>query len=188
MTRMSWKSFESGIIVGSVVFSTASNAAPKALKLIVNGSELHMGVPAQIIDGNTMIPARALAEALGALVTWDSEDQAVIVESNPFSNQNEMDARRVVQLAGFAKKHYWTMSIGGKQHPEGVAESFTVQGKQQDYRWLGTDLDRKAKLTSYLEGVFAPERVASFLDMLIKTDGLVEINGKLAQVTPTAAH
>ncbi len=57
--KMSWKSFVSGMVLGSVLFSGISYAAPKVVKLVVNGNDIHSEVAPQIIDGSTMIPARA---------------------------------------------------------------------------------------------------------------------------------
>lgn len=182
MTGLNMKSFVSGIMVGTIAFSAVSYAAPNAIKLVVNGAELHTEVPAQIIDGSTMIPARGLAEALGALVTWDPEHQAVIIESDPFGKASVMDSKQAAQLAGFAQKLYWTVGRGGAQTPEGAVQTFTVQGKQHDYRWMGVDLDTKAKVTAFLERAFTPEQVAAFLDQLFRMDEIVEVDGKLAQV------
>lgn len=52
---MSWKSFVSGMVLGSVLFSGISYAAPKVVKLVVNGNDIHSEVAPQIIDGSTMI-------------------------------------------------------------------------------------------------------------------------------------
>ncbi|NPV92511.1 MAG: copper amine oxidase N-terminal domain-containing protein [Firmicutes bacterium] len=53
--------------------------AEEPIRLIVNGVEIQSDVPPQVINGRTMIPARALAEALGAKVEWDAAQRAVIV-------------------------------------------------------------------------------------------------------------
>lgn len=55
--------------------------AGDSIKIIVNGKELNPDVPAQIIDGRTMIPARFVAEALGASVSWDANTNSVIIIS-----------------------------------------------------------------------------------------------------------
>lgn len=52
------KSFVSGVVLGSVLFSGISFAAPKVVKLMVNGNEIHSEVPAQIIDGSTLVSMR----------------------------------------------------------------------------------------------------------------------------------
>lgn len=67
-----------GFIACTMLVSTMA-IANSPIKLIVNGAEVFSDVPPQIIDGRTMIPARPLAEALGAKVAWDAENSAVVV-------------------------------------------------------------------------------------------------------------
>ncbi|MFV0313570.1 MAG: copper amine oxidase N-terminal domain-containing protein [Anaerotignum sp.] len=45
----------------------------------VNGNEVTLDVAPTIIDGATMVPARAVAEAFGADVTWDAGTKTVII-------------------------------------------------------------------------------------------------------------
>ena len=73
-----------GLLVG-VILATATTAvaAPDIVKLIVNGQEVQSDVPPQVIDGRTLVPARFLAEALGANVEWDSSNNSVVVTSAP---------------------------------------------------------------------------------------------------------
>lgn len=44
---------------------------------VVNGKTVTMEVPAQIINGRTMVPVRFIAESIGAEVKWDPEKQEV---------------------------------------------------------------------------------------------------------------
>jgi hypothetical protein len=67
-----------GFIACTMLVSTMA-IANSPIKLIVNGAEVFSDVPPQIIDGRTMIPARPLAEALGAKVEWDAKNSAVVV-------------------------------------------------------------------------------------------------------------
>ncbi|MGN0106443.1 MAG: stalk domain-containing protein [Hominilimicola sp.] len=46
-------------------------------KLSNNGTETTLDVPAQIIDGRTMVPLRAIFEALDAAVDWDGNTQTI---------------------------------------------------------------------------------------------------------------
>lgn len=66
-----------GLLVGGASFAIAGNA----IKLIVNGTEVKSDVPPQVINGRTLVPARALAEALGASVSWDGANNAVVIKS-----------------------------------------------------------------------------------------------------------
>ncbi|WP_051188317.1 copper amine oxidase N-terminal domain-containing protein [Brevibacillus thermoruber] len=49
------------------------------ITLIVNGNKVETDVAPQIINGRVMVPVRAVSEAMGAEVAWDSEQKSVIV-------------------------------------------------------------------------------------------------------------
>lgn len=68
-----------GFIAGLILATTTLTFAADSIKLIVNGKAVFSDVPPQIINDRTMIPARALAEALGAQVGWDETTSSVIV-------------------------------------------------------------------------------------------------------------
>lgn len=77
------RKFISGLIIGLMLATTASAfAGGQALRLIVNGEDITAQAQPVIIDGRTLVPARALAEKLGATVAWDGANNTVIVNSN----------------------------------------------------------------------------------------------------------
>ncbi len=47
----------------------------------VNGKQITLDVPAKVINGRTLVPARFVAENLGAVVEWDSKNRMVKVIS-----------------------------------------------------------------------------------------------------------
>ncbi|HBV98705.1 MAG TPA: hypothetical protein DEF36_16940 [Desulfotomaculum sp.] len=57
------------------------------LKLTVGGAvykndvELDIDVPAQLVNGRTMVPVRVVSEGLGATVTWDEATETVSITS-----------------------------------------------------------------------------------------------------------
>jgi len=51
----------------------------EVIKIVVNGKEIKSDVPAQIIDGRTMVPVRFVAEELGSDVEWDADNSSVII-------------------------------------------------------------------------------------------------------------
>jgi hypothetical protein len=55
-------------------FNTAL-AANSNIKVYVDGKKINFDVPPMIIDGSTMVPLRAIFEAIGAEVTWDPNTQ-----------------------------------------------------------------------------------------------------------------
>jgi len=58
-----------GISVGSY--------ADDEVKILINNQNLVADVPAQIIDGRTLVPLRAIFEALGIEVSWNGENQMI---------------------------------------------------------------------------------------------------------------
>lgn len=57
-----------------------TNSASDNIKVVVNGSYVNFDVPPQIINGRTMVPVRAIFEALGADVYWDDATKTVYAE------------------------------------------------------------------------------------------------------------
>jgi hypothetical protein len=181
--KMNVKSFVSGVVMGSVLFSGISYAAPKVVTMMVNGNPIHSDVAPQIIDGRTLVPARALAEALGAKVTWDANNQTVTVENEAYRQlqrkNTDISASEAVALAADAKNHYWHISIGGSGDQKETP--VVVPGKEYPYRWMGSDLDTKVKFIEYLELLYTPEQAEAYWNKQINEGLLVEIDGKLAQ-------
>lgn len=79
-----------GILIGSLI-PMGSMLGDEAIKLIVNGTEINSDVPPQVILGRTMVPARALCEALGAEVTWNAESNAVVVTDKQVNKTTPTD-------------------------------------------------------------------------------------------------
>ena len=66
-----------GLIVATATFALAANP----IKFIINGQEIQCDVPPQNINGRVLVPARFVAESLGASVTWDAANNAVVITS-----------------------------------------------------------------------------------------------------------
>ena len=47
--------------------------------MTVNGSRVTLDVPARLINNRTLVPARAVSEALGCAVDWNDPTQTVII-------------------------------------------------------------------------------------------------------------
>ncbi|MFZ5825349.1 MAG: stalk domain-containing protein [Bacillota bacterium] len=54
----------------------------KGIEAFVGGKEVTFDVRPVIQDGRTLVPVRALTEALGADVSWDEASQTVIIKAN----------------------------------------------------------------------------------------------------------
>ncbi len=54
-------------------------------EMLVNGQTYPLEVPGQIINERTMVPVRAISEALNAAVDWDADTKTVIINDNSSS-------------------------------------------------------------------------------------------------------
>ena len=64
------------LVITLILVSVSSVFAEEEIKVTLNGSELSFDVPPQIISGRTMVPIRAIFEAMGASVQWNETDQS----------------------------------------------------------------------------------------------------------------
>jgi len=74
------------IIVFSIPQVTLAN---QPIKLSVNGEEINTDILPQIINGRVMVPARWVAEALGAKVHWDEKTKTVEISTQNWLLQLE---------------------------------------------------------------------------------------------------
>lgn len=71
-----------GLLIGLLAFATFA-VADNPVKLIINGQTIDcQDSQPQIINGRTYVPARYVAEPLGAKVVWDAVNNAVIITRN----------------------------------------------------------------------------------------------------------
>lgn len=86
------RKFIAGLIAGVIVATASATFGADAIRLVVNGKEITFpDAPPQIINGRTMVPARPLAEALGATVKWDAETRTVIVDPSNMAKTATLD-------------------------------------------------------------------------------------------------
>lgn len=70
------------LLFGGVVGASSINGDYKGnpiVKVNVNGTTLNPEVPAQIVDGSTLLPLKAVSEAFGANINWNPETYSVDV-------------------------------------------------------------------------------------------------------------
>ena len=56
----------------------------------VNNNSVILDVPAQSVNGRTMVPARFVAESLGCNVNWDSANQLIQISSSKTTNNTNV--------------------------------------------------------------------------------------------------
>ncbi|HQA07934.1 MAG TPA: copper amine oxidase N-terminal domain-containing protein [Syntrophomonadaceae bacterium] len=80
-----------GLCIGLIISFSAMAFASQPIKLIINGQEIKCDVPPQNIGGRVLVPARYVAEPLGATVEWDGVKQEVRISSQ--KNENTLDTQ-----------------------------------------------------------------------------------------------
>ena len=118
MKKLNIKYFILGMLVMSIVMSTAAPAGASTMKaaqlyynnikIRLNGEELvpkdALGniVEPFAIDGTTYLPIRAISSALGLNVTWDGATQTVVLGNDPMYNQPAMWLKDMNTFSGQA--------------------------------------------------------------------------------------
>ncbi|TLM99137.1 copper amine oxidase N-terminal domain-containing protein, partial [bacterium] len=87
-----------GCIIGLILATTTFAFGADPIKLMVNGKLISFpDAPPQIVNGRTMVPARPLAEALGANVAWDDANRTVVVTGGVYTDGTPTDLPAVGQ-------------------------------------------------------------------------------------------
>lgn len=73
--------FATCAVICALLFMGSSVIADSPIKLFIDGEIIQCDVPPQIINGRVMVPARFVAEPLGAKVEWDERSRTVIILS-----------------------------------------------------------------------------------------------------------
>lgn len=111
-----------GLLIGLLIGTSTFVFAGQAIKLIINGKEIVCDVPPQIINGRTMVPARYVAEGLGAAVTWDAANNAVLITSIGQQQIPDAPTDNILQENGIKYgKSRWVIEKINAKHPNKVS-------------------------------------------------------------------
>lgn len=75
------------LVAGILLSGTVMALQP--ITINVNGTTVKTDVPAQVVNGRTMVPVRFVSEALGAKVEWDEKNQSVNITMDK-ANSSEL--------------------------------------------------------------------------------------------------
>lgn len=67
--------------------------AAEDIQVVLDGQQLTFDVPPQIMQGRTMVPIRAIFEALGAEVEWDAQTRTVTATIDDYTVQCTIDQK-----------------------------------------------------------------------------------------------
>ena len=76
----------------------------------INDETKILDVPAQLINNRTLVPTRAVAEAFGCDVSWDGENQTVIIKTPDFL-EKEVSKKDYESEAGFKISYFEKYAI-----------------------------------------------------------------------------
>ncbi|AOT68305.1 stalk domain-containing protein [Geosporobacter ferrireducens] len=65
------------IIIVMMIFSLPAAAASNEIKITLDEKQLQLDVPPTVVEGRTLVPLRAIFEALGARLEWDNATKTV---------------------------------------------------------------------------------------------------------------
>jgi hypothetical protein len=88
------------VLAVTIAFLMVTPAFAEApIRLVVNGHALVMDVEPIRVNGRIMVPARFVAEALGATVGWDQDTQSVVITSKETAKASSTAAADTFDLA-----------------------------------------------------------------------------------------
>lgn len=120
---LAMKKFLYGLLVGLLLsigitaFAAEQLTAYRAsFPILVNGKEWKTDKPVVTIDGSTYLPLRALGEALGVKIEWNSKLKRVEIGETPttgysYSNPAPINTAQVIQVDNILQKYKVEMSV-----------------------------------------------------------------------------
>ncbi len=81
-----------GITALMTILMTGLCYGGDGISITVDGNPLETDTPAQVIEGRTMVPLRAIFEAVGADVRWDSTDKSISANKGDTSIGMKIDS------------------------------------------------------------------------------------------------
>ena len=156
--------------------------------ITVEGTDVRLDVPPLVINGRTLVPARAVAESFGVEVDWNADTQTVILTSQPIVSDRSADELilKTLELSKEANTYRMqgTMSVDMNVSVPGeapVREQFdmSIDGVFQ-YDPLAMHMKMSIDLSGLL-GELTPEELAELAALGIEvgtmTTEMVLVNG-----------
>ena len=103
-----------------------------------------LDVPAQIVEGRTLVPARAISESFGLNVDWDEENQKVVITSDDDEDNSWKENVGAINLTKMTYEGEG-VEISGNQIKITKGGDFTVTGTLKDGN-IVISTDEKVKL------------------------------------------
>lgn len=153
----------------------------------LNGTSHQIDVPAQIINGSTMLPLRAIADATGSEVLWDGETKMVtIVDSSAIDLTPQYGVTTVTSQteADYVKGYTALVEYYNKSALQYITEinSMTVQ-TEEDLAKMGAVASNYQKLSAdTLANIKKLNAPAKYADLQKVTLEYLQLNSDFAQI------
>ncbi len=122
-------------------------------EMMVGGTPKAIDVPAQIMNGRTMVPVRAVAEAFGCKVEWDNNTRTVVISTMAIEQDAEVEIAEGTPEAAFIAMwdFYKTGDLASAEEylAEGIDVESLINMDAFVSSVLGNELDKD---------MFAPEQ------------------------------
>lgn len=126
--------FATCAVICSLMFVGSSAIAGSPIKLFIDGEIIQCDVPPQIINGRVMVPARFVAEPLGARVEWDERSRTVIILSPNYKLPGEEIMSQQTNSLSQAKKELYALVERCENVLEASADVISINSSHQDYQ------------------------------------------------------
>ena len=161
------------------------------MKLYKNDEIIELDVPARLIDGRTLVPARAVSEGMGAKVDWDNENWKVIIstgEKNPpkkykFNELSEADKKTLEESYSGIRYTFEQFILPSAVFNDNDTEIKTsLKGKTSyikettDYMWWLTVTDAIINIQTESESEYAFDDIVSDSEFL---EGYIDLVNQL---------
>ncbi|WP_258216071.1 N-acetylmuramoyl-L-alanine amidase family protein [Paenibacillus radicis (ex Xue et al. 2023)] len=88
--------FISLLLLSMLMVPMLAFAAEKPINLFLNGKQLSANVAPKIVEGNTVVPVRIIAESLGSKVDWEEKSGKVTVDKDKVNIQLFINKQEVI--------------------------------------------------------------------------------------------
>lgn len=73
------KKFIAVLLLSILSITIIASSNPEKVRVQLDGVEIKFDVDPEIINNRTMVPLRAISDAIGATLLWDGEDSSIVL-------------------------------------------------------------------------------------------------------------
>ena len=123
-----------GLLAGLLLATTTFALAGQPIRLIVNGKEIQCDVLPQLINGRVLVPARFVAEPLGAKVEWDGTNMVVSI-TGVSPQENEINHENLTYTSNYYTARQILVSIKRKYPDMEYVSRDNIEIKQGEFHF-----------------------------------------------------